>query len=98
MFNTRQVSRYQQGFPGAMYWGICFRGEGLEHFGLEHFGEDHSSNCFVDNGIGGYILAYTGKVTYMTGWGRGQILNFVGGQLLCRWAHKIYGDLPSPPN
>ena len=26
--------------------------------GLEHFGEYHSSNCFVDNGIGGYILAY----------------------------------------
>ena len=49
----------QQGFPGAIkYWGICFRGEGLKHFG-----EDHSSNCFVDNGIGGYILAYTGKVT-----------------------------------
>ena len=33
-----------------------FQGEGLEHFG-----EDHSSNCFVDKGIGDYILAY--KVT-----------------------------------
>ena len=27
----------------------------------DRFGEDHNSNCFVHNGIKGYILAY--KVT-----------------------------------
>ena len=26
--------------------------------GLDRFGEDHNSNCFVHDGIEGYILAY----------------------------------------
>ena len=51
-----QVLRYQQGFPGAIkYWQICLLGGKCFRERLDRFGEDHNSNCFVHDGIEGYI-------------------------------------------
>ena len=59
-----QVSRYQQGFPGAIkFWGTCFLGgDKVFHGGFNRFGENHNFNCFVHNGK---YLNFIGDTTLM---------------------------------